>query len=102
MGRKVGEDAGASFCHGQGGNQVFEYSKQHQLAISNICLDTNGSPGSVKLTYCTPGVRSQQWDYDNHVRFPFFLYIEILNLNSLLYYYYFRINIFVIVKQLHV
>jgi polypeptide N-acetylgalactosaminyltransferase len=68
MGRKSGEDAGASYCHGHGGNQVFEYSKQHQLAASNICLDSNGLLGSVGLRHCIPGSRSQQWDYDNEAR----------------------------------
>jgi hypothetical protein len=67
MGHKPNADAGASFCHGSGGNQVFEYSKQHQIATSNICLDTNGVLGAVTLRYCLPGERSQQWDYDNKV-----------------------------------
>ena len=65
MGRKDGQDAGATFCHGQGGNQIFEYSKTHQLATGALCLDTNGSPGVVKMNTCNKGSKSQQWDYDN-------------------------------------
>lgn len=68
MGRKDNEDAGASFCHGQGGNQLFEYSKAHHIAMGVLCLDTNGSNGVVKLKTCNKGARHQQWDYDNIVR----------------------------------
>jgi polypeptide N-acetylgalactosaminyltransferase len=67
MGRKENEDAGASFCHGQGGNQLFEYSKVHHIAMGTLCLDTNGSNGVVKLKTCNKGARHQQWDYDNAV-----------------------------------
>jgi len=65
MGHKEGEDAGATFCHGQGGNQLFEYSKLHHIAMGSVCLDTNGSHGAVKLNKCKADSRSQQWDYDN-------------------------------------
>jgi len=65
MGRKENEDAGASFCHGQGGNQLFEYSKAHHIAMGTLCLDTNGSNGVVKLKTCNKQARHQQWDYDN-------------------------------------
>lgn len=65
LGHKENENAGASFCHGQGGNQLFEYSKKHQLRSGELCLDTKGTPGAVKLTLCKPEIHSQQWDYEN-------------------------------------
>lgn len=71
MGRKANEDAGATFCHGQGGNQIFEYSKANQLVTGLLCLDTNGSVGVVKMNNCNRASRSQQWDYDNMVSILF-------------------------------
>lgn len=65
MGRKANEDVGASHCHGQGGNQVFEYSKDHKLKVGNICADASAAAGSVRFSHCVQGTRSQQWDYDN-------------------------------------
>ncbi len=67
MGHKEDEDAGASFCHGQGGNQLFEYSKSHQIVMGTLCLDTKDAHGVVKLVKCKPDLRSQKWDYDNFV-----------------------------------
>jgi polypeptide N-acetylgalactosaminyltransferase len=67
MGRKAGEDAGATFCHGQGGNQIFEFSKSNNLITGLLCLDTMGAPGVVKMSNCNKGAKSQQWDYDNMV-----------------------------------
>ena len=67
MGRKMNEDAGASMCHGQGGNQLFEFSKSHQIKVGTQCLDTKGNPGAVKIVDCNLNTRSQQWDYDNMV-----------------------------------
>jgi len=65
MGKKEGETAGATYCHGQGGNQLFEYSKLHQLRMGTLCLDTRASPGTVMMKPCVDNTRSQQWDYDN-------------------------------------
>jgi len=65
MGRKANEDVGASFCHGQGGNQVLEYSKAHHLVSGSLCLDTKGAQGIVKMANCDKNSRSQKWEYDN-------------------------------------
>lgn len=67
LGRKEGEDCGASFCHGKGGNQLFQYSKTNNIKFGNLCLDTNGMPGVVKMNTCKKGTLSQQWDYDSEV-----------------------------------
>lgn len=65
MGRKDGEDVGASYCHHQGGNQLFEYSKSHQIRMGELCLDTSGSAGSIKFHKCRKNNRDQQFDYNN-------------------------------------
>lgn len=71
LNRKSGEEVGSSYCHGQGGNQVFEYSKNHNLVSGNLCLDSSGSHGPVKLSSCHHTSKNQQWDYDNLVIFLF-------------------------------
>jgi hypothetical protein len=68
-----------------GGNQLFEYSKKHQIASGEICLDTKATVGVVKLADCS-GVaeRSQQWDYDNQVsHFCSHLFLVLLSLSNL-------------------
>jgi hypothetical protein len=66
-----------------GGNQIFEYSKSHNLIAGLLCLDTNGSPGVVKMNNCNKNLKSQQWDYDNIV---IILRIYILKSTELLTY----------------
>lgn len=44
---------------------MFEYSKSHELKFGELCLDTNGSAGSVKFHKCRNNKRNQQWDYNN-------------------------------------
>ena len=51
-----------------GGNQIFEYSKTHNLIGGGVCLDTEGVSGVVKLKNCERTARNQQWDYDVKVR----------------------------------
>ncbi|RNA33882.1 polypeptide N-acetylgalactosaminyltransferase 13 isoform X1 [Brachionus plicatilis] len=65
MNRKSGGECGATACHGQGGNQIFEYSKAHNLVSAGLCLDSAMSAKPVKLSNCQAGSKSQQWDYDN-------------------------------------
>lgn len=48
-----------------GGNQIFEYSKSHEIKAGGLCLDSNGADGVVKLSNCNSNSRSQKWDYDN-------------------------------------
>lgn len=65
LGRKSGEDVGASECHGQGGNQLFEFSKNNQLKNRGNCLDTKGKPGAVRIENCEESQLSQKWEYDD-------------------------------------
>lgn len=39
FGRKSNENIGFAACHGQGGNQVFAYTKRNQLMSDDSCLD---------------------------------------------------------------
>jgi hypothetical protein len=50
-----------------GGNQIFEYSKTHNLVAGNICLDSVGSAGVVKMKTCNRNKKSQQWEFDHSV-----------------------------------
>jgi polypeptide N-acetylgalactosaminyltransferase len=69
LGHKVNEIVGASYCHGQGGNQIFEYSKKHQLAQFDNCLNAADDFGPVKLQTCDSKQTSQLWDIENKVIF---------------------------------
>lgn len=69
FGRKSGEDVSASFCHEKGGNQLFEFSKHHNIITGTLCLDSTGGPGVVKLNTCKKDTLSQQWDYDEKNQF---------------------------------
>lgn len=64
-GRKSGENAAISVCHGLGGNQVFAYTKRKQIMADDNCLDAQGQRGPVKLIRCHGMGGNQEWLY-NH------------------------------------
>lgn len=64
-GRKSGEIAAISACHGLGGNQVFAYTKRKQIMADDNCLDAQGQRGPVKLIRCHGMGGNQEWLY-NH------------------------------------
>lgn len=68
MGRKANEPIGSSYCHGLGGNQVFAYTKRHQVMSDDNCLDAAHPRGPVKLVRCHGMGGNQEWIYDNEVR----------------------------------
>lgn len=68
MGRKANEPIGSSYCHGLGGNQVFAYTKRHQIMSDDNCLDAAHPRGPVKLVRCHGMGGNQEWIYDNEVR----------------------------------
>lgn len=71
MGRKGGEEVGASYCHGLGGNQVFAYTKRQQVMSDDNCLDAAGADGPVKLVRCHGMGGNQAWVFnkmDNSLR----------------------------------
>lgn len=69
MGRKSYEPLGSSYCHGLGGNQVFAYTKYHQVMSHDNCLDTKNSLGPVNLARCHGMLENQEWKYDDEVNF---------------------------------
>lgn len=64
-GRKTGENAAISGCHGLGGNQVFAYTKRKQIMADDNCLDAQSQRGPVKLIRCHGMGGNQEWTY-NH------------------------------------
>ncbi|XP_012944657.1 polypeptide N-acetylgalactosaminyltransferase 1 isoform X2 [Aplysia californica] len=61
MGRKSGEKVGLEKCHGQGGNQVFCYTKNQQLMTDDdMCIDI--ASGVVKFVKCSS--KDAKWDYN--------------------------------------
>lgn len=64
-GRKSGENAALSHCHGLGGNQVFAYTKRKQIMADDNCLDAQSQRGPVKLIRCHGMGGNQEWLY-NH------------------------------------
>lgn len=67
MGHKSGERVGSSYCHGLGGNQVFAYTKRHQVMSDDNCLDAANSRGPVNLVRCHGMMGNQEWKYDSEV-----------------------------------
>lgn len=67
MGRKANERIGSSYCHGLGGNQVFAYTKRHQIMSDDNCLDAAHPRGPVNLVRCHGMGGNQEWKYDDEV-----------------------------------
>ncbi|XP_076461431.1 polypeptide N-acetylgalactosaminyltransferase 1-like isoform X1 [Babylonia areolata] len=63
MGRKSGEKVGLVGCHGQGGNQIFSYTKKKALQTDDLCLDVAALGGPVKLFQCHGLGGNQKWEY---------------------------------------
>jgi len=64
LGRKSGENAGMSYCHNLGGNQVFAYTKRHQIMSDDNCLDAAVVSGPIKLVRCHGMGGNQMWYYN--------------------------------------
>lgn len=67
MGRKSNEKIGSSYCHGLGGNQVFAYTKRHQIMSDDNCLDASNPMGPVNMVRCHGMGGNQEWVYDEEV-----------------------------------
>lgn len=65
-GRKSGENAALSVCHGLGGNQVFAYTKRKQIMADDNCLDAQSQRGPVKLIRCHGMGGNQEWLYNHN------------------------------------
>ncbi|XP_053214600.1 polypeptide N-acetylgalactosaminyltransferase 1-like [Panonychus citri] len=68
FGRKSGENAAMSQCHGMGGNQVFAYTKRKQIMSDDNCLDASNGKEPVKLIRCHGMGGNQMWDYNTKDR----------------------------------
>lgn len=79
MGHKSGERVGSSYCHGLGGNQVFAYTKRHQVMSDDNCLDAANSRGPVNLVRCHGMMGNQEWKYDTDVSVGIFELILLLH-----------------------
>lgn len=89
-GRKSGENAALSACHGLGGNQVFAYTKRKQIMADDNCLDAQSQRASVKLIRCHGMGGNQEWLYNHqsedksivHVRTGLCLDVPSINSDS--------------------
>eukprot|EP00038_Savillea_parva_P003007 m.120012 g.120012 ORF g.120012 m.120012 type:complete len:667 (-) comp11040_c1_seq1:159-2159(-) len=66
MGHRAGGKAGVYFCHGQGGNQAFMYTSDHELRTSeDLCLDSWSvePPGDVFLQMCHGQKGNQEFEF---------------------------------------
>ncbi|XP_077996791.1 N-acetylgalactosaminyltransferase 7-like [Glandiceps talaboti] len=74
MGSREGGRVGVSACHGQGGNQLFRITADHEFRVHELCLYELQS--EVKLRRCD-GHAKYTWNYDKEKRR---LYLEDKNL----------------------
>lgn len=65
FGRKNGENIAMSRCHGQGGNQVFAYTKRDQIMSDDNCMDAAQPKSPIKLVRCHGMGGNQAWHYMN-------------------------------------
>lgn len=67
----LGEEVGVFDCDDEDAQQIFQYSKKYQLTYQSLCLDSHGKKGSVKIEMCVSNLTSQEWNYDNEVKFEY-------------------------------
>lgn len=70
MGRSNGQQPALEYCHGQGGNQVFTYTKAAQIMSDENCLDLSSHDGPVKLVRCHGMGGNQAWEFTKEVNKP--------------------------------
>ncbi|KAG4073580.1 hypothetical protein HA402_000804 [Bradysia odoriphaga] len=54
----------STYCHSLGNQQLFAYTRRHQIMSNENCLDANHSVGRVNLVRCNGNMARQQWNYD--------------------------------------
>lgn len=95
MGHKSGERVGSSYCHGLGGNQVFAYTKRHQIMSDDNCLDAANSRGPVNLVRCHGMMGNQEWIYNTEVsQFTWYFVVEVADFKLVIFIDSKRVNIF--------
>lgn len=68
FGRKSGENIALAPCHGQGGNQVFAYTKREQIMSDDNCMDASSFKSPIKLIRCHGMGGNQAWVYNNQTQ----------------------------------
>jgi polypeptide N-acetylgalactosaminyltransferase len=72
MGKKTGEGAGASPCHGIGGNQAWSFTKSGQIRSDEVCLGYSrglSTSSAVKLEKCSNNAHAHHlFTYDEETK----------------------------------
>ena len=74
MSRGRNERVGATTCHQQGGNQIFQYTKSGEIRKTELCLNGPDLDEPILMVKCDTSQPSplpppsQIWDYDSNVR----------------------------------
>ncbi|XP_041478614.1 polypeptide N-acetylgalactosaminyltransferase 1-like [Lytechinus variegatus] len=63
MMKEAGHKVGLYGCHGQGGNQIWAYTRNNELRHDDICLDV-ARGGPVMMLSCHMQGGNQHWNYD--------------------------------------
>lgn len=65
MARNDGAKAGYSFCHSQGGNQIWAYTNDHKIRHDDLCLHGKRLDNSVLMTKCQHAPQKDiEWTQD--------------------------------------
>ncbi|XP_071961390.1 polypeptide N-acetylgalactosaminyltransferase 1-like isoform X2 [Antedon mediterranea] len=67
MMRDTGHKVGLYACHGQGGNQIWAFTKNFELKHDDSCLDV-AHTGPVMMLSCHQQGGNQKWSYDKQTK----------------------------------
>ncbi|XP_070566257.1 polypeptide N-acetylgalactosaminyltransferase 1-like [Ptychodera flava] len=70
MGRKENQKLGIYTCHGQGGNQIFAWTKKKEMKHDDLCLDASRQSGfsDVMQLKCHNQGGNQEWAFDKETK----------------------------------
>lgn len=68
MGRFGDTPLGSFHCHGEGGTQLFVYSKRNEIMSDERCLDASHPNGTAMFLKCHGEGGNQMWNYDEKVK----------------------------------
>ncbi|XP_002738977.1 polypeptide N-acetylgalactosaminyltransferase 1-like [Saccoglossus kowalevskii] len=70
MGQKEKSKAALSRCHGQGGHQIYAWSKLNELKHDDLCLDASAPSGfkDVEQSRCNSHGGTQEWRYNEELK----------------------------------
>ncbi|XP_006825192.1 polypeptide N-acetylgalactosaminyltransferase 13-like [Saccoglossus kowalevskii] len=69
MGRKENNKVGIYACHGQGGNQIFAWTKKKELKHDDLCLDASRQSGfnDIMQLRCHNQGGNQEWSFNREL-----------------------------------